>query len=356
MFDVITIGSATQDIFIESNFAEIHEVKDANSSKSLLCFDYSTKIEVEQTALDVGGGAVNSAVNFANLGYKAATIVKTGKDINGEAVLRRLKEKEVDSSLILQTDDYKTGFSVILTSFEGDRTVLAHRGANSHISLDEIPWDDIKKSKWIYIAPLSGNSNLVLDKIADFAEENGVSMAFNPGTTQIKRGVEDLKKVVSTAEVLIMNKSEAFNITGMQEGHEQVYQKPGEFDPWSHSVHEMLFRLKTYKPKVVVITDGSKGVIAFDGETFYHAPAYPAKVISTLGAGDAFSSTFVASLMRFNWDIEKAIIFASINSASIVESFGAQSGLKSFAELEKIYQQNEDFKITKKSKQAENIG
>ena len=191
--------------------------------------------------------------------------------------------------------------------------------------------------------------------IADFAEENGVSMAINPGTTQINRGVEDLKKVISTAEVLIMNKSEALRITGMQEGHEQVYQKPGEFDPWPHNIHQMLFNLRAYKPKIVVMTDGSTGVLAFDGETFYHAPAFPSKVVSTLGAGDAFSSTFVGSLMKFNWDIEKALIFASINSASIIESFGAQSGLKTFDELEQIYEKNKDFKITKKSKEAEKV-
>jgi len=351
MFDIVTIGSATQDIFIESDFGKIQELRDKFSSYSMLCFEYGAKIEIDQLAYDIGGGAVNTGVNFANLGFKTAPIIKLGHDLNSNAIFQRLEEKNIDKSLVLQTNDYKTGFSVILTSFEGDRTVLAHRGANSNLKLDEMPWDSIKNSKWIYIAPLSGDSNLVLDKIAEFAEENGVSMAFNPGTTQIKRGIEDLKKVICTAEALVMNKSEAARITGINETCiESSTPDETEKKTCYVDVDKMLYELKAYGPKVVVITDGSKGVYCFDGEKIYFAPPFPAKVVSTLGAGDAFSSTFVGGLIRYNWNIEKSIQIASINAAQIIQNFGAQSGLKTFSELEEILSQNPDYKVSIKSK------
>ncbi|MFH0702692.1 MAG: carbohydrate kinase family protein [bacterium] len=330
MFDIITIGGATQDIFVDSDFEKILTIKKPQSQEALLCFDYGAKIEIDKLKFDIGGGAVNTAVNFSNLGFKTATIIKLGSDLNAQAVLARLKEKQVDNSLVSNSDKYKTGISIILTSFEGDRTVLTHKGANSHISLDEIPWKKIKNSKWIYIASLSGDSNSVLDKLADFAEENNISMAFNPGSTQIKRGLEDLKKVLSTAEVLIMNSSEASMITEMND------------------IDKMLCDLKSYGPKIVVITEGKDGVKAFDGKTFYFAPPFPSKVLSTLGAGDAFASTFVSMLDRFNWNIEKSLIFASINAASVIQSFGAQTGLKTFNKLEEINEQNKNFTILKK--------
>lgn len=343
MFDIITIGSATQDIFIESDQGKIFESRDINTCVSFMGFEYGAKIEIDQLAFDVGGGAINTAVNFANLGFKVAPIVKLGRDLNAKAVLARLEEKNADESLICHSRKYKTGFSVILTSFEGDRTVLAHRGANSHIKSDEIPWETVKNSKWVYIAPLSGDSNLVLNKLAEFAEEQGVSMAFNPGTTQIKRGVEHLKKVLITAEVLVMNKSEASRVTGIPENSDIRH------EPWEKDMCCMLLKLKSYGPKVVVITDGKYGVNAFDGTTCYFAPPFPAKVVSTLGAGDAFASTFVAGLIQFDENIEKALIFASINAASVVQDFGAQSGLKNFSEIEEIYNQNKDYKILKKN-------
>lgn len=341
MFDIVTIGSATQDIFIESDMGKIQELRDPESSYSMICFEYGAKIEIDQLAYDIGGGAVNTAVNFANLGFKTAPIIKIGNDLNAKAIFQRLEEKNVDKSLVLESQEHKTGFSVILTSFEGDRTVLAHRGANSKISIEDINWEAVKNSGWLYIAPLSGESNLVLDKIAEFAEENNVSMAFNPGTTQIKRGIENLKKVIYTAEVLVMNKSEAENIT--KPCIEAETQE--EIKPCTVNIKDMLQRLKSYGPKVVVITDGGKGVYCYDGNNIYFAPPFPAKVLSTLGAGDAFASTFVASLIKYDWNIEKSIAVASVNAAQIVQNFGAQAGLKKFDELEQILAQNDDFKV-----------
>lgn len=351
MFDVVTIGSATQDIFIESDLGKILEIRDPFSTYSMLSFEYGAKIEIDQLAYDIGGGAVNTAVNFANLGFNAAPIIKMGNDLNSKAICQRLDEKNLDKSLVLRSSECKTGFSVILTSFEGDRTVLAHRGANSKISIDEIPWDQIKNSKWLYIAPLSGESNLVLDKIAEFAENNDVSMAFNPGTTQIKRGIEDLRKVICTAEVLIMNKSEAASITGIAESCLETKELDEDNKKaCSIDISEMLYKLKSYGPKVVVITAGSKGVYCYDGNKIYFAPPFPAKVLSTLGAGDAFASTFVGGLIQYNWNIEKAIKVASVNAAQIIQNFGAQSGLKNFKELEEILNQNKDYTISTKSK------
>lgn len=342
MFDFITIGSATQDIFIESEQGKIFELRSPESSDAYLSFEYGAKIEIDKSAFDIGGGAVNTAVNFANLGFNTSTIIKLGHDLNGKAVLDRLNERNIDESLLVYSKKYKTGFSVILTSFEGDRTVLAHRGANAHLKPEEIRWDAIKDSKWIYIAPLNGDSNSVLTKLAMYAEEHGISMAFNPGTTQIKRGVDHLKKVLATAEVLVMNDLEASHITGILERTESREQRECHFP---QDIVDMLIKLKSYSPKVVVITEGSRGVTVYDGKDFYFAPPFPAKVLSTLGAGDAFASTFVASLEKYSWDIEKALKLASINAASTVESFGAQSGFKDFNTLNQIIENNPDFKI-----------
>ncbi len=364
MFDVITIGSATQDIFIESDFGKIIDIRDSFSKTSMLGFEYGAKIEIDKLAFDIGGGAINTGVNFANFGFNTSAIVKVGKDLNAKAILNRMKEKNIDDSFVITSDKNKTGFSVILTSFEGDRTVLAHRGANSKVTKDEIPFDKLKNTKWIYIAPLAGDSNLVLDEIALFAEENNISVAINPGTRQINRGVEDLKKVIETAEVLVMNLSEASKITGITAKYEnfevdifneclRVLQdkKTLEKEPWVLSAAEMLIKLNSYNPKVSIITNGGKGTVAFDGKTFYIAPPFPAKVISTLGAGDAFASSFTAGIMKYDWDIEKALKLASINAAEVIQSFGAHVGVKNFDELKEIEAQNPDYKIIKKSSQ-----
>ena len=339
MYDIITIGGATQDIFVESDEAKILNIETVSSKQGYLCFDYGAKIELDKLAYDIGGGASNAAVNLANLGLQTGIIVKTGNDIISKAVLQRFEERNVDNSMVIESEKDQTGFSIILVSYEGDRTVLMHRGANSTISLDEINWEKVKEAKWVYVASLSGASNDVLDEFAQFAEDNGINMAFNPGTTQIKRGIECLKKVLEKAEVLILNRTEAAIITN-------ILNKPPEYPTIDDdNLKEMIFKLKDYGSKVVVITEGKRGAYAFDGINLYYSPTFPSKVVSTLGAGDAFSSTFVASIIKYDWNIKKSLKMASINSAAVVQSFGAQSGLKTFEELEDIYNQNKDFKV-----------
>jgi len=341
MYDIITIGGATQDIFVETNEAKIFNLETVSSKESYLCFDYGAKIEMDKLAYDIGGGAANAAANLANLGFKTGIVVKIGNDIISKAIIQRFEERNIDSSMVIRSKTEKTGFSVILVSYEGDRTVLMHRGANNKIKIEDINLDLIKQSKWIYVASLSGESNQILDMIAEYAEENGVNMAFNPGSTQIKRGINDLKKVLEKAEILILNRDEAAMIT-------ELSNNPPDFPNINdENIREMLIKLKNYNSQIVVITEGKNGAYAYDGKTFYYAPTYPAKAVSTLGAGDAFASTFVASFIKYNSDIEKALILASINSASVVEGFGAQSNLKNFDELDAVYAKHPDFQVIK---------
>ena len=63
-------------------------------------------------------------------------------------------------------------------------------------------------------------------------------------------------------------------------------------------MQEIIRKIQSVSNKIVVITDGKRGVYAYDGHYLYKCPEFPAKVISTLGAGDAFASTFCGALKR----------------------------------------------------------
>ncbi|MBQ7286462.1 MAG: hypothetical protein IJW73_01735, partial [Candidatus Gastranaerophilales bacterium] len=55
--------------------------------------------------------------------------------------------------------------------------------------------------------------------------------------------------------------------------------------------------------------------------------------------------TFCASMDRFNWDIEKSLQYASINSASVCTHFGAQEGFLTFDEIQEKLNSAPDFKV-----------
>lgn len=332
MFDFITIGSATVDAFIETDSAIIVSTMTKDKKAEFMSYPYGAKIEIDNFDFKTGGGAINAATNLASLGLKTSTIVKVGKEIQSQNVINTLNSFGVDTSNISKSEEYRTGFSIILISFQGDRTVLAHRGANAKLTTKDINFEAIKNSKWLYLAPLNGESTKALDEIAFFAEENNVNLAINIGTSSIKQGKENLVKVLKTAEVIILNKDEATMLTGI---HVRPDTKCEKFsDAIIHpDIISMLKELNFGKDKITIITDGKNGAYAYDSNKFYHCGEFPATVISTLGAGDAFASTFVATIHTTN-DIVKALKYASVNAASVVEHFGAQDGFLTFEEIE----------------------
>ena len=344
MYDIITIGSATIDAFVESDAADIVSVSTKHASTEFMAFPYGAKVEIDSFRTAVGGGGLNAAANFANLGLKTSAIFKIGDDFQGKSIKHKVKLAGVDIENIIETDKETSGFSIILLSFEGNRTVLAHRGTNGTVKESEINFEAIKNSKWLYIAPLNGQSGAVLDKLAQFAEDNNVNVAINPGSSSLKKGIKYFEKILATAEVVVMNKEEASLITKI-EVRPDTKTECFSSETIHPDIKSMLDKLKSTDAKVVIITDGKNGVYAYDGKKYYRCPEFPAKVVSTLGAGDALSSTFTAALEYTNWNIEKSLMLASVNAASVVSHFGAQEGFLSFAEMEQRLKETPAFRV-----------
>lgn len=344
MYDFITIGSATIDSFVESDAANVVSVSTKDHSIDFMSYPYGAKVEVESYKTAVGGGGLNAAANFAHLGAKTAAIFKIGEDFQGKNILEKVEESGVDTSCVIKSKKENSGSSVILLSFEGNRTVLAYRGANGTIKEDEIDYKAIKNSKWLYIAPLNGESGAVLDKIAHFAEEHNTNVAINPGSSSLKKGLKYFEKILATAEVVVMNKEEASLVTKIDVRPDTKTECFSE-ETIHPDIKTMLDKLKSTDARVVIITDGKHGVYAFDGTKYYRCPEFPAKVVSTLGAGDALSSTFTAALEYTNWNIEKSLMLASVNAASVVSNFGAQEGFLTFEQMEQRLKQTPAFRV-----------
>ncbi len=344
MFDVITIGSATLDVFVESDDANIVSVSSKTKKSDYMSFPYGSKIDITDFSRNLGGGAVNTAINFQNLGFNTSAVIKLGCDETAPVIEKKLENEGIDTSNIIKSPSGLTGFSIILVSFQGDRTVLAHRGENARIKKEDINFENLKNTKWIYVAPLSGESNRLLDKIAEFAEENNIKLAINAGTTAIKKGEVYFKKIIDASNIFILNKEEASMLTkiSVRPDTKTEFFSKEKIHP---DMVEMFKILRKDNDAIIIITDGKNGAIAYDGKNYYKAPEFPAKVTSTLGAGDAFSSTFVAAMEKYNNDIEKAIKAASVNSASVVEVFGAQEGLISFDKIEEKLKNHPDYRI-----------
>lgn len=335
MFHVISIGGATQDVFVRSDQAEVIRISDRQQEKAWLGFDYGAKIAVDALRFTVGGGATNTAVSFAKLGLQAACMVKVASDSAGDSVIENLKQSGVDSAYVVRSDSGQTGYSVILTSYEGERSILAYRGVNTQLRFEELQSEALQQTQWLYVSSLSGEADALLEPLFDFALQQGLRIAFNPGATQLRSAPERLQGLFAAVDLLFVNKEEAAQLTGLalQKPLPEHLRSPGEDigtaparPPYMYDLSAHLEALKAHIRGSVVITDGSRGTQAYDGEAFYAMPVYPTEVSDVLGAGDAFGSACTAAHI-LGHDLSTGLRWGSANASGVVTDPGAHYGL-----------------------------
>lgn len=309
MFDVITFGSATQDIYLKSKEFLFFSHKKFRTGKGI-CLPATSKIKVDEIAFSSGGGGTNTAATFANQGLKVAYCGLVGNDYFGDLIIRELKKLEVDTSLIKKTDKELTNVSVVLSHPDGEKTILVYRGASDLFSKKEIPWEKIKKTKWFYLAPFAGKMANLTDELVDFAKKNKIKVALNPGYEQLSLPKSILKKILAKVDVLILNQEEASLLTKIP------YQK-----------ERMIFKeLDKLVYGICIMTKGADGVVVSDGKYLYRAPALKIKVVDTTGAGDSFGSGFLSGFIKTE-SIEFGIQLGIANSAFCLQKLGAKEGL-----------------------------
>src|SRR3989344_4246582 len=274
MFDIITIGTATRDVFVKSKEFHVDNDHHVLGGKAL-AMPLGAKLEISEMHFGTGGGATNAAVTFVRQGFKTAAICELGNDNGGTAIMRELKKEGVRVNFIRMNSGESTGYAVLLHPEGGERTILVYRGASEKFSYRGLPWDKIG-AKWFYISSLAGDIGF-LKFLINFAKKKNISIAYNPGGKELENK-KALLPLLRDLQVLIVNREEAALLTGRPFSDER-----GIFKKWD-----------AVSPGINVMTDGPRGVWVSDGAYLYKAWIYPQKSIKDrTGAGDAFGSGFV---------------------------------------------------------------
>ncbi len=312
--DVLSVGDIVTDAFIKLLDDQAVVSKDAKGK--WLTMPFGVKIPFDHVeVLESVGNAANASVSFSKLGLKSALHANVGNDQQGRDMIVALEKNKVDTRLMKVNSGKISNYHYVLW-YKDERTILIkHEEYNynwPHLRKDEIP-------KWIYFSSISKNAEDFHDELAEWLQKHTeVKLAFQPGTFQINMGTKRLKDLYERTEVLAINREEAVLITN------------GDYK----DIHGLFDKLHALGPKIVVISDGPDGAYASDGQKRLQMPIYPdpSPPYERTGAGDAFTSTFVAALIHGS-DIEGALQWGPINSMSVVQHVGAQKGLLSQNQL-----------------------
>jgi len=305
MYDIITIGSATRDVFLISE--QFIALKTNRVSTGVAeCMALGSKVEIKDIIFTTGGGATNAAATFASLGFRTATITRVGKDNPGKDIIEDLSQHGVSTHLVKAAGSGATAYSTLITMEDGERTALVYRGTCGAFRATDIPQATFKQTKWIYLTSLGGNDALP-KKIITSAHKAGVRVAWNPGHEEIKNGFGALKDVLPFVDVLIMNTEDVELLTGKKK------------------IPQML-KMIAASNTVRIITDGTNGSYVEQGGKIFHARTTGVKAISRTGAGDAFGSGFVASFIK-DTNAINALAIGTINAESVIRHIGAKLGI-----------------------------
>ncbi len=310
--DLLAIGDLVVDDFIRLKDAEA--TCDLDQENCRLCVRFGDKVPFEfHEIIYAVGNSANAAVSASRLGLTSALSGVVGNDDYGVACKKALESNNVSLDYIETDPKLPTNYHYVLW-YGPERTILVnHAPFERHLNKDMIP------PKWIYLSSLGENTEAFHHEIASWLKEHSeTKLAFQPGTFQMKLGIEKLKDIYAQAELFFCNTDEAQRILGIK-----------ELDP-----QKLMNALHDLGPKIIVMTDGIKGAYAREenGDMWF-MPVYPHTPKERTGAGDAYAST-ITSALALGKTLQEALMWAPINAMSVTQEIGAQKGLLSKDKIE----------------------
>lgn len=344
----VTAGSATVDIITVIADRDIERVTMTNVTASFLLLEQGRKMEAESITIHPGGGAVNTAVCLARLGFSVAPIVKVGEDLNAAQILETFEREGLSQALVRRTDQSGTGITVMVSSHDRNATIFTFRGANTLIVAEDVPESAFSGADFVHVSGLSNQSADQFSHIVGTARRAGAFVSANPGIRQITSRREAILDVMGDIDLLSINRVEAEALMpalAARAGDAPAPTLPDDAPDlmrrgltgsgFDMSLEGFCAALHARGLGNVAVTDGTEGAYLSAGGALYYCPPLAVEPAGTAGAGDAFAATLGVGVVG-GVGAESALTAAAANAASVVGHVDTQSGLLDPGALERL--------------------
>lgn len=254
-----------------------------------------------------GGSAANTIIGATYFGAKTFYSCNVAADEDGDFYAENLAAAGVDSNLSGERDNGQTGKCTVMITPDAERTMNTFLGITADLHEKHINENALANSDYVYIEGYlvtSDTSRAAAIKVRELARKHGVKVALtfsDPGLTQYFRdGL--LEMLGDGIDLLFCNEQEAKTFS----------QKD--------TLEEAIEFIKGYA-KQFVITLGSQGALAFDGEQEVRTPAEKITPVDTNGAGDMFAGAFLYAITH-GYDFAAASRLAVASAGLLITQFG----------------------------------
>jgi 5-dehydro-2-deoxygluconokinase len=286
--------------------------------------------EVQTFGKYLGGSPTNVAVAAARYGRRSAVITRTGQDPFGEYLHDALRGFGVDDRYVSAVPALPTPVTFCEIFPPDDFPLYFYRWPKApdlEIYPEELDIEAIQAAKvfWVTVTGLSQepSRSATLAALAARARA-GITILDLDYRPMFWPSREDARAQVQRAlehvTVAVGNLDECDTAVGEREPRAAVR------------------ALAARGVEVVVVKQGPKGVLAFDGTTQVEVPPVPVKVVNGLGAGDAFGGALCHGLLA-GWDLERQMRFCNAAGALVASRLACADAMPDAAEVEALLEE-----------------
>jgi len=270
-----------------------------------------TKMRADSMKLSGGGPCATGLVAASKLGGECAYIGNLTDDNAGKFLAEDMEKYNVSTDFVNVIGGCTSFSSCIwLSKDSAARTCVFYKGDIPALVLNDKQKKAIADAK---ILMIDGNEMDAAEEACKVANKNGTKVLYDAGG--LYAGVE---RLLPLTDILIPSEEFALGHTGAKTAEDAA---------------KVLF--EKYSPEIVVITQGKKGGIIFDGKEVKEYPAFLVDAVDSNGSGDVFHGAFAFALdMGYNY--YDACVFSSAVSALKCTKIGAREGVPSLAEVKEF--------------------
>lgn len=240
--------------------------------------------------MNLGGKSLNVALTALALSNDVALISRIGNDIFGLEILNKAMKDGLITQYITIDEQAHTGIGHVRVDENGQYDTIVINGANWNLIEEDIDAfiSDGYRPKFA-IFNFETDINLLKKVIPKFKQINSqIVINFSPI-------VNNMRDLMNLTDIAVLNLAEAQQILESSESNPE----------------ELLKKLKSFGPKIVVITLGGDGAVAMNSDGLViKVPAQVAKVKNTVGAGDGFLACLIYSIAQ-ELSLEQSLINAT---------------------------------------------
>ena len=257
------------------------------------------------------------AVGIARLGGQSAFIGRVGDDPFGRFMAKTLADEKVDVKSMRLDPAHRTSTVVVDLDDHGERSFTFMVRPSADLFLESADLPTFSAGEWLHVCSIALSAepsrSATFEAMAAIREAGGyVSFDPNirpdlwPDENELRRCLE---QALQSADVVKLSVEELAFLIGNVE------------------VNGGLDTLMARCPaRLVLVTQGKEGVIAWHQGTVKHYPATPVECVDTTGAGDAFVAGLLYGLAA-GQDLTPVIALAQRCGALATTAKGAMTAL-----------------------------